>query len=146
MPEATMALDKLSNAKKTEWLQKLYRFKENHRSQIQHQTEAAVDTLVAVGAGAGFAVADKVVAMVRPGKTNILGNVSNPLLLGGAAKAAAFLGLGGTKLEEQLHTVGNVGLGIGTYEAVKGLDILKPKGAMASGATEDADAIRRGIK
>jgi hypothetical protein len=145
---AETGLEKLSEKKKTEWLQKLYNFKQKHAATLEKQTEAAVDTLVAVGTGAGIAVLDKAVSMVRKdGASAIFPKVSNPLLVGAAAKVAAFMGVGGQKANESLHTAGNVGLGIGTYLFTRELQILKAKGegAQASGAAEDADEIRRGI-
>ena len=145
---ATTDLEKMSETKKNKALQTLWNFKEKHKEFLDRQSEAAVNTVMSVGTGAGLAIVDKVVAMVKKdGTSNIVPRLSNPLLVGLAASAAAYLGVGGKgKSNEQLHTVGDGGLAIGTYLIVKDIDILKPKGASASGASEDAEEIRRNIR
>ena len=144
MPETTAALEKMAPSQR-KWVEKLYNFKEKHAEAINHQTEMAVDTLVAAGSGVGIGLVDKIASSFL-GRENLVPKISNPLLVGGLAKVAAFAGVGGKKVNEQLHTAGNVGIGIATYQFTKGLDILRPRGAQASGAAEDADALRQGLK
>ena len=142
--DATNALEKMPPSQR-KWVEKLYNFKEKHGAAIDHQTEMAIDTLVAAGAGAAVGLLDKLSTSFM-GRDNIIARVPNPLLVGGLAKLAAFAGVGGKKVNDQLHTAGNVGLGIAAYSFTKGLDILKPKGAQASGAADDADALRQGLR